>query len=98
MNKDSQIEERINKILGKYFPDEMDSSMLHPNHSEAFKELSTLLNTEIEKEREKTIWCFLGEMDKPTKQTEEFLKKWHLKLRKKFQLPKKQDLDKKETE
>jgi septum formation topological specificity factor MinE len=52
VNKPESMEEEIMKILDKHFPDEMDSSMLHPNLPEAVVKLSALFSGKLKRQRE----------------------------------------------
>jgi hypothetical protein len=52
VNKPESMEEEIMKILDKHFPDEMDSSMLHPNLPEAVVKLSALFSGKLKEQKE----------------------------------------------
>jgi hypothetical protein len=52
IDKPESMEEEIMKILDKHFPDEMDSSMLHPNLPEAVVKLSALFSGKLKEQKE----------------------------------------------
>lgn len=51
--------QRLEEIVDKYFPDEMDSSMYHPNLPEAVDKLESLIS-DVVKEKQEEIESHFG--------------------------------------